>query len=79
MSGKDHLNCFILKLKNVKKSLKGWGCNLRGGQIRRKKEILAVLQDLEIMEEMQFLDNEQMGSRAELQQELLELYEEEEL
>jgi hypothetical protein len=34
---KDNLSKFILKLKNVKKSLKKWEINLRGLQFKRKK------------------------------------------
>jgi hypothetical protein len=34
---KDNLSKFILKLKNVKKSLKEWEINLRGSQLKRKK------------------------------------------
>jgi hypothetical protein len=51
---KCNLSSFLLKLKNVKKSLMGWGINLRGSQLRRKKEILVGLQDLEILEELIF-------------------------
>jgi hypothetical protein len=36
--GKDNLSFFLLKLKNVKKYLKGWGINLRGSPSKRKKE-----------------------------------------
>jgi hypothetical protein len=33
--GKDRLSSFILKLMSVKDSLKGWGVNLRGSQIKK--------------------------------------------
>jgi hypothetical protein len=44
--GKDRLSVFLLRLKNVKNSLKGRGINLRGSQLRRKKEIILGLQDI---------------------------------
>jgi hypothetical protein len=36
---KDSLELFIMKLKNIKKDLKGWGSNLRGQDIKKKKEL----------------------------------------
>jgi hypothetical protein len=39
------------KLKNVKNSLKGWGCNLRGKNKKRKGDISKILAELESMEE----------------------------
>jgi hypothetical protein len=39
---------FILRLK----FFKGWGVNLRGDQLKREKESLFELQDLEILEEI---------------------------
>jgi hypothetical protein len=35
--GHNNLGRLQKKLKNVKKSLKGWGANLRGTDIKRKK------------------------------------------
>ena len=77
--GKDALSCFIFKLKNVKNSLKGWGINLRGFQLKRKKEILEILKDLEIVEEIHGLSNLQNEQRADLQKELMLLYDVDEL
>jgi hypothetical protein len=42
-----------LKLKNIKNDLKGWGANLRGRDIKRKKDIGRELEDLERLEEDQ--------------------------
>jgi hypothetical protein len=53
-------------LKNVKESLKGWGINLRGPQLKRKKEILGSLQDLEILEEINALSDVELALRAKL-------------
>jgi hypothetical protein len=39
VQGKDDLICFLLKVKNVKCFLKGWGIDLRGNPLNFKKEI----------------------------------------
>jgi beta-lactamase class A len=35
--GKYNISYFLLKIKNVKRYLKGWGVSLRDSQIKRKK------------------------------------------
>jgi hypothetical protein len=45
-----------MKLKNIKNDLKGWGANLRGKDIKRKREIGSELEALEILEENHPLD-----------------------
>jgi hypothetical protein len=66
-------------LKNVKNSSKGWGINLRWSQLKRKKEVILGLQDLEIMEEMRGLTGEDLACRAAWQKEILDSYEVDEL
>jgi hypothetical protein len=39
----DSLGKIQLKLKNVKNHLKGWGANLRGRYIKRKKRLVGIL------------------------------------
>ena len=36
-TGKDSLEIFTKKLKSVKKDLKGWGANMRGQIIQKKR------------------------------------------
>jgi hypothetical protein len=48
---KDSLAKFQIKLKLVKKNLKGWGANIRGRDIKKKKELTQELSDLEEIEE----------------------------
>jgi hypothetical protein len=60
-----------LKLKNIKNDLKGWGANLRGRDIKRKKDIGRELEDLERLEEDQPLSATQVRIRAHIQKELL--------
>jgi hypothetical protein len=54
-----------------KKSLKGWGINVRGSQIKRKKDILVGLQDLEILEELQSLSAKELALRAAMQKRII--------
>jgi hypothetical protein len=62
-------------LNNVKTSLKDLEINLRGSQIKRKKEFMLGLQNLEILEEFQCLSNEELTLRASLQKKIAYLYE----
>jgi hypothetical protein len=66
------------KLKNVKNDLKGWGANLKGRDIKRKKEINRELEELEKLEEDQPLSAFQMKRRTQIQQELLSILDKEE-
>jgi hypothetical protein len=66
------------KLKIVKNGLKGWGVNLRGKYIKRKKDITAELNDLELMEESGKLSADQIKRKVQIQQELLKILENEE-
>jgi hypothetical protein len=52
----DSLGIIQMKLKNIKNDLKGWGANLRGKDIKRKREIGSELEALEILEENHPLD-----------------------
>jgi hypothetical protein len=36
---RDSLACFQMKLKSLKKFLKGWGANISGRDIKKKKEL----------------------------------------
>jgi hypothetical protein len=74
----DSLGIIQLKLKNVKNDLKGWGANLRGRDIKRKKEIGSELEALELLEENHPLDASQIRRRAHIQKELLSIIDREE-
>jgi hypothetical protein len=75
---KDSLDLFIKKLKNVKKDLKGWGANLRGQDIKKKKDLSQELQGLETLEEDFCLSREELIRKGQIQQELMQIYELEE-
>jgi hypothetical protein len=60
-----------MKLKNVKKALKGWGANIRGRDIRRKKELTQEITDLEALEESMTLTIEQSERKSKIQEELM--------
>jgi hypothetical protein len=66
------------KLKNVKKSLKGWGANLRGTDIKKKKDISLELKNLEEKEENENLSPDQRKRKILIQQELLKILDNEE-
>lgn len=66
------------KLKKSKKSLKRWGHNVRGYDIKRKKDLFEELQDLEALEEIQPLSVDQLARRWDINAQLMELYEGEE-
>jgi mannosylglycoprotein endo-beta-mannosidase len=53
--------------------LKGWGCNLRGKNKKRKSDISRELAELENLEEQSPLLPADIVKRAELQQELLDI------
>jgi hypothetical protein len=55
------------KLKNVKMALKGWGANLRGADIKRKKNINIELKTLEDFEEIGPLSSDQRKRKILLQ------------
>jgi hypothetical protein len=75
---RDSLSLFQLKLKNVKKSLRGWGANIKGRDIKRKKELNQELADLETIEETMFLSFDQANRKNKIREELMNLYESEE-
>ncbi|KAK1697578.1 hypothetical protein QYE76_014275 [Lolium multiflorum] len=75
---KDSLDRLVKKLKNVKKALKGWGANLRGADIKKKKDISFELKELEDLEEMGPLSPFQRSRKVFLQQELLHVLDNEE-
>jgi hypothetical protein len=74
---RDNLSLFLLKLKNLKKTLKGWGANIRGRDIKRKKELNQELADLEAIEETMILSFDQK-KKSKIQEELMLIYENEE-
>jgi hypothetical protein len=74
----DSKGIIQMKLKNVKNDLKGWGANLRGRDIKRKKEIGCELEALELQEELYPLDADQIRRRAQIQKELLTIIDREE-
>jgi hypothetical protein len=67
-----------MKLKNIKKDLKGWGANLRGQDIKKKKELSQELQNLEDLEENGTLSREELIRKSQIQQDLMQIYELEE-
>jgi hypothetical protein len=75
---RDSLELFTMKLKNIKKDLKGWGANLRGQDIKKKKELSQELQNLENLEECGTLSREELFRKSQIQQELMQIYELEE-
>ena len=58
--------------------MKGWGANIRGQYIKKRRELTAELADLESLEEDNSLKDEQLLRRGHIQNELLELMEKEE-
>jgi hypothetical protein len=66
------------KLKNVKNSLKGWGANLRGVDIKKKRDISMELEELENIEENRNLSPYQRKRKILIQQELLKILDNEE-
>jgi hypothetical protein len=66
------------KLKNVKMALKGWGANLRGADIKKKRTISLELKDLEGLEETGSLSPSQRKRKIMLQQEMLKILDNEE-
>jgi Ser-tRNA(Ala) deacylase AlaX len=74
----DSLGKVQLKLKNIKKDMKGWGTNLRGRYIKRKKEINRELEEVEKLEENQSLSATQIRRRDQIQHELLAIIDKEE-
>jgi hypothetical protein len=75
---KDNLSLFQLKLKSLKKTLKGWGANIRGRDIKRKKELTQELADLEAIEETMNLSFDQAKRKSKIQEEPMIIYENEE-
>jgi hypothetical protein len=65
-------------LKKVKHSLKGWGANIRGDSIKRKKKLLSELEFLEVLEEDNILTGDQYARKGTIQATLMQIYEEEE-
>jgi hypothetical protein len=78
VKAKDSLALFQLKSKNVKKALKGWGANIRGRYIRKKKDLTQELAGMEMLEE---ITQELAGMeilKSYVQEELMVIYEHEE-
>jgi hypothetical protein len=67
---RDSLVCFQMKLKSLKKFLKGWGANIRGRDIKKKKELTQELVDLEAIEEIMNLSFDQAKRKSKVQEEL---------
>lgn len=66
------------KLKKQKKSLKGWGHNIRGQANKLKKDLSEELQDIEELEEIQPLQVDPLAMRGDINSALFELYDDEE-
>jgi hypothetical protein len=62
----------------VKKNLKVWGANIRGRDIKKKKDLTQELSDLELMEENLILSREQIIIKNQIQKELMLICENEE-
>jgi hypothetical protein len=75
---RDSLAHFQAKLKLVKKNLKGWGANIRGRDIKKKKELTQELSELEENEETLLLSSYQLIRKSQIQKELMLIYESEE-
>jgi hypothetical protein len=60
-------------------ALKGWGVNLRGADIKRKKNISTDMKNLEDIEEAGLLSPDQRKRKSLLQQEILEILDNKEL
>jgi hypothetical protein len=78
MNSMDPIDVFNIKLKHVKKHLKGWGANLFGNNKKRKLELKSELLTLENLEENMEISPDELSSRANIQTELFKMYEEEE-
>jgi hypothetical protein len=75
---RDSLASFQAKLILVKKNLKVWGANIRGRDIKKKKDLTQELSDLELMEENLILSREQIIRKNQIQKELMLICENEE-
>jgi hypothetical protein len=76
--GIDGISIVQEKMKKVKPSLKGWGANVRGDSLKRKKELLSELEFLEVLEEDNILFGDQYATKGTIQANLMQIYEEEE-
>jgi hypothetical protein len=76
--GMDSISIVQEKFKKVKHSLNGWGANVRGDSIKRKKELLSELEFLEMVEEDNILTGDQYARKGLIQATLMQIYEEEE-
>jgi hypothetical protein len=78
VNGRDSLAKFQGKLKNVRNNLKGWGANLRGFDIEKRKELNQELQNLEDIEENSPPSKEQLLRKSAIQKDLMTLFQHEE-
>ena len=74
----DPIDVLNIKLKRVKKYLKGWGANIFGNNKKRKKELKEKLENLENLEEEVGLAPDEQELRTSINIELFKMYEEEE-
>jgi hypothetical protein len=58
--------------------LEGWGANIRGRDIKKKKELTQELSELEEIEETLLLSSCQLIRKSQIQKELMLIYESEE-
>jgi hypothetical protein len=58
--------------------LKGWGANIRGRDIQKKKDLTQELNDLEMLEENSTLSRDQLIRKSQIQKDLMSIYENEE-
>jgi hypothetical protein len=73
----DPIDVFNIKLKHVKKHLKGWEGNLFGNNRKRKLEVKYELLTLENLDKNMELSPDELSRRATIQAELFKMYEEE--
>jgi hypothetical protein len=78
VNSRDSLRKFEGKLKNIRNNLKGWGANLRGFDIKKRKELNQELQNPEYIEENTPLSKEQLLRKSAIQKDLMTLFEHEE-
>lgn len=79
IQGKNAIETWIIKIKRVKKFLKGWGQSLRGHTRKFKQILQEELLELEKMEETNTLPSSLLARKTFIQTELLKIQEDEEM
>ena len=78
MRSTDPIDVLNIKLKRVKKYLKGWGANIFGNNKKKKAELKEIFKGLEKLEEEGGLSPEEQKMRVMINVELFNMYTEEE-